>query len=192
MYGGKAERKRPWRWRRSPLRRRVDTVEAWIVLLVWAVIAAGGTLAGLLTAHAADASFALQRAERQSVRAVLVADVPQSASPTQTAYRALVKVRWTAPDGTSRTGETLATSGLRAGSSIMLWQDRGGSLTGAPTDPANASVESALYGAGAAVAVAGLIYGTGALVRWRLDRRRLDEWAREWERVGPRWSRRTG
>ncbi|MBQ0827107.1 Rv1733c family protein [Streptomyces tagetis] len=192
MCGGEAKRKRLWRWRRNPLRRRVDAVEAWIVLLVWALIAVGGTLAGLLTAHAADASFARQRAERQPVRAVLLADVPQSASPTQTAYRALVKVGWTAPDGTSRTGETPATSGLRAGSSITLWQDRDGSLTGQPADPADASVESALYGAGAAVAVAGLAYGSGALVRWRLDRRRLDEWAREWERVGPRWSQRTG
>ncbi len=36
-----------WGWRRSPLRRRVDVVEAWGVLSAWVFAVAGGLLAGL-------------------------------------------------------------------------------------------------------------------------------------------------
>lgn len=64
MHGGRRTKKTLWRWRSNPLRRRDDVLEAWLVLAVWALIAVGGTLAGVLTARAADDVFAQQRAER--------------------------------------------------------------------------------------------------------------------------------
>ncbi|WP_225823856.1 hypothetical protein [Streptomyces naphthomycinicus] len=187
-------RKRLWRWRSSPLRRREDVVEAWLVLAVWVLAVVGGAVAAMLTARAAEGVFAEQRAHRHAVRAVLVADAPDgtaAAWPTDGLVRAVV--RWTAPDGTSRTGSAPVDGGLRAGARVVVWQDDHGRL--APTKPAGATegaVEAGLFGAAAALAVTVPAYGATALVRLCLDRRRMGRWAREWDLVEPRWRHPTG
>ncbi|ELP66458.1 hypothetical protein ACKI1I_15680 [Streptomyces turgidiscabies] len=193
MHGSRRTRKRFWRWRSNPLRRHDDIIEAWIVLAVWAVIAIGGAVAGLVTAHAADEVFAAQRAERRSVRAVLLTDVPPAVSTLRGANgRSMATVRWTAPDGSTRTGEILVKSGLTAGSELAVWQDSQGELTTEPISPTDAAVEAGFLGAAAALALAGIACGTGALARWRLDQRRINRWDQEWDQVGPRWSHKTG
>ncbi|UXY25678.1 Rv1733c family protein [Streptomyces sp. HUAS TT20] len=195
MREGTSARRRRWlwRWRSNPLRRHDDIVEAWLVLAVWTVVVLGGAVAGLVTAHAADEVFARQRAERHSVRAVLLADTP---ALTLAAWgkddQAWGKVRWNAPDGTTRTGRTLVGTDLAAGTSVTIWQDRQGRLTDRPIDRTEASVEAGFLGAGAALALTGVVVGAGAVVRWRLDRRRIDQWGREWALVGPQWGHKTG
>ncbi|MCF3131846.1 Rv1733c family protein [Streptomyces olivochromogenes] len=193
MRGGRSLRSPLWRWRSNPLRRHDDIVEAWIVLAVWLTILLGGAVAGFVTAHAASESFARQRAERHSVRAVLVTDVPRTLTETWgTGDQVRATVRWTAPDGTSRTARTWVEHGAMAGTAIVVWQDDNGRLTPSPTGPGEAALESAVLGLVAAGALAGLSAGAGAVVRARLDRRRMDEWGREWDLVGPRWGHRTG
>ncbi|MFJ8114188.1 hypothetical protein [Streptomyces sp. NPDC096132] len=192
MARGTYAKKRLWRWRDNPLRRRDDIVEAWIVLAVWTAFAAGGTAAGLVTSHAADEVFAQQRAERQPVRAVLLNDVPRAATAVGvTSDRRTATVRWTASDGTPRTGRTLVDTGLKAGTSVTVWQDGQGRLTTAPPSSTEAAIESGALGTAAAAALAGLVFGGGAVVRWRLDRRRIDGWGKEWDQVGPRWGHKT-
>ncbi|GGJ06641.1 Rv1733c family protein [Streptomyces brasiliensis] len=193
MRAGRNARKRLWRWRSNPLRRHDDVIEAWIVLAAGAVIAVGGTVAGLVTAHTADEVFARQRAERQPVRAVLVTDAPASGPATWGAgTQARATVRWAAPDGRVRTGPTLVDTGSKAGTGVEVWQDGRGRLTNPPTESTEAAVESAVLAIGAAGAVAALTLGAGALARWRLDRRRIDSWGQEWDLVGPRWGHKTG
>ncbi|MFJ3306701.1 hypothetical protein ACIPSA_26975 [Streptomyces sp. NPDC086549] len=193
MRGGRSVRRRLWRWRSNPLRRHDDIVEARIVLTVWLIILVGGAVAGLVTAHAAGESFAQQRAERHSVRAVLVTGVPRIVKETWgTGDRVRATVRWTAPDGTARTGRTLVEAGKKAGTEVVVWQDDKGRLTLSPTGPTEATVESALLGLLAAGALAGLSAGAGAVARSRLDRRRLAGWGREWELIGPQWGHKTG
>ncbi|MCX4993105.1 hypothetical protein [Streptomyces sp. NBC_00568] len=192
MPGGTNVKQRLWRWRSNPLRRRDDIVEAWIVLAVWMVFAVGGSVAGLVTAHAADEVFAAQRAERQRVPAVLLNDVPLSFPAIGgTSDRRTTTVRWTASDGSTRTGRTQVDTGLEAGSTVTVWQDGHGRLTSAPLSATEAAIESGLLGVGAAAGLAGLVFGAGAVVRWQLDRHRIDEWSREWDQVGPRWGHRT-
>ncbi|MFJ8112000.1 hypothetical protein [Streptomyces sp. NPDC096132] len=192
MARGKYAKKWLWRWRGNPLRRRDDIIEAWTVLAVWTVFAVGGTAAGLVTAHAADEVFARQRAERQSVQAVLLKDVPVTATSVGgTPDRRTATVRWTMSDGSPRTGQTLVETGLKAGSRVTVWQDSRGHLTAAPPSATEAAIESGFLGTAAAIALAGLVFGAGAVVRWRLDRRRIDEWGTEWDRVGPRWGHKT-
>lgn len=153
MTGGKYLKKRLWRWRGNPLQRRDDIVEAWIVLAVWTVFAVGGTVAGLVTFHAADEVFARQRAERQSVRAVLLDDVLVSTTAVGvTSDRRTTSVRWTAPDGSARTGRTLVDTGRKAGSRVTVWQDGQGRLTAAPRSSTEAAIESGFLGAAAAAA----------------------------------------
>ncbi|MFI6355334.1 hypothetical protein ACIBJF_22335 [Streptomyces sp. NPDC050743] len=184
----------PWRRRSNPLWRREDAVEAWLVLAVWIVVVVGGAVAGVLTACAAGDVFAAQRAHRHPVRAVLLADAPQDSTaawPVDGLVRATV--RWTAPDGTDRTGITLVDSGLKAGARVVVWQDDQGVLTPAkPANPTEGAIEAGLFGAAAALAVAAPVYGAGALGRVWLDRRRMARWDREWDQVEPRWGHRSG
>ncbi|NUO43168.1 MAG: hypothetical protein HOV82_14115 [Streptomyces sp.] len=188
----KRVRKQFWRWRSNPLRRRDDIVEAWVVLVVWAVVAVGGTVAGLVTAHATDEALAQQRAGRHPVHAVLIADVPHPTPAVRSSSgKALAKVRWTAPDGSTRTDNVLVDTGLKAGTHVVAWQDRRGTWVTAPPSAGAAAVEAGVLGAAAGLALAGAVFAVGAVARSRLDRRRIDAWGREWDLMGPRWGHRT-
>ncbi|MFE3165251.1 hypothetical protein [Streptomyces sp. NPDC059224] len=182
-----------WRWRSNPLRRRADVVEACVVLAVWALVVVGGTVAGLLTARAADDVFARQRLERQPVRAVLLVDVPKSAYGLGTEdERMQGTVAWTAPDGSTRTGRTLVDTGTKAGTRVVVWLDRQGRATTKPPSAGAAAMEAGVLGTAAGCALAGAVIGAGAVARWRLEQRRLGLWDREWTTVGPRWGHKTG
>ncbi|WP_329445103.1 hypothetical protein [Streptomyces canus] len=192
MDGNKSARKLFWRWRSNPLRRHDDIVEAWLVLAVWAVVAVGGTAAGLVTAHATDETLAQQRAERHSVQAVLLTDAPKRASSVRSSSdQVLADVRWRALDGSVRTDRTPVDTGMRAGSHVVLWQDDQGSLATQPPSPAEAAVEASVLGTFAGLALAGAAYALGAIARWRLDLRRIEGWGREWDLAGPQWGHRT-
>ncbi|MFD8340348.1 hypothetical protein ACFV42_48395 [Streptomyces solisilvae] len=193
MDGGRPATKRLWRWRDNPLRRRDDILEAWIMLAVWAVIAVGGTVIGLMTAHAADEVFARQRAERHSVRAVLLDNVPRNVTGDGAAGdRITARVRWTGPEGSTHTDEALVESGLKAGTRTVIWTDGRDEITAEPLTPMEASIEAGALATVAALAFAGIAFGAGTLARWRLDRRRIDQWGTDWDLVGPRWGHRTG
>jgi len=185
-------KKRLWRLRSNPLRRHDDIVEAWIVLVMWAVVLVGGTLCGLVTSHAAAEVFAAQRAERHSVRAVLLVDTPSPTSAHGGAQDLVkAKIRWTTADGTLRTGSTLVETGQKAGSKVVVWVDAAGKLTIEPPSRTEATLESAVLGLTATLAFAGLAFGTGAAARYRLDQRRIGSWDTEWKLVGPTWGRTT-
>ncbi|MFJ8025204.1 hypothetical protein [Streptomyces sp. NPDC096311] len=182
-----------WRWRNNPLRRHDDVVEAWLVLAVWLVIAIGGTLTGLLTAHAADASFARLRHERHAVQAVLVSSTARTVGiGADTPYdRVRATVRWTAADGSTHTGKALVDYGHRVGSKVVVWLNSKEQPTTQPPTASAADVEAASLGAAAGVAFGGLAFAAGRVARWRLDQRRYDQWGREWDQAGPQWRRKT-
>ncbi|MFJ3718530.1 hypothetical protein [Streptomyces sp. NPDC090057] len=191
--GGRGRTRVPlWRWRRNPLRRRTDVLEAWFLLAVWALVVVGGTLVGLVTAQAAGQSFDRQRTERTQVRAVLLTDAPRTAVAGTGGDLTSARVRWTAPDGTRHSDSTLVPGGLRAGSTAEIWLDAWGRPSSAPLTSGEASAESALLGVSAALALTGAAFGVRCAGRWWLDRRRIQEWDREWALLGPRWGHKTG
>ncbi|MCC5478281.1 Rv1733c family protein [Streptomyces barringtoniae] len=180
-----------WRWRSNPVRRRDDVLEAWLVLAIWVLITVGGTAVGVVTARAADQVFAQQRADRIPVRAVLLDDVPRPATSGMGRDLASAKVRWTNPDGSTRSGMTLVTTGKKSGSTVRIWIDTHGKLSTQPPTPGKAAVEAGLFGASAALALSGAVFGIGSVGRGYLDRRRIKEWDREWALVGPQWGHKT-
>ncbi|MFB6959072.1 hypothetical protein ACFCYB_19075 [Streptomyces sp. NPDC056309] len=184
-------RRRLWRWRRNALRRHEDIVESWAILVTWVVIVVGGAVAGTVATGAAGQELARQRADRHPVRAVLLTAAP-AATPTENAsHQAPAKVRWTGPDGTTRTGQTLLGTDLPAGAAVTVRQDGRGHLATEPRGPAEATAQAALFGTSVSLAFGALVYGSTALVRRRLDRRRYDLWGAEWDLVGPRWDQKT-
>ncbi|MFJ7175981.1 hypothetical protein ACIQXA_06025 [Streptomyces massasporeus] len=179
-----------WRWRRSPLRRREDVLEAWILLAAWLVTAVVGPVAGVLSARATVDTLAQQRAERRPATAVVVDGASRSfVSGGVSVDHVIATVRWTAADGTSHTGRTQVDSGSKAGERVAVWTDREERLTTPPQTAGQAGIEAAFMGAasffGVAAAAAAGFYGS----RVALDRRRSRAWDAEWQRQGTWWGR---
>ncbi|OIK28104.1 hypothetical protein VT52_008235 [Streptomyces malaysiense] len=185
-------RTRLWRWRRSPLRRTSDVVEAWLLLAAWTLGVLGGAAAGTVAAAAADRGFEEDRSARRQVVAVLLGRV-REAAPTHADVgdNAGATVRWTTPDGRPRTGRAAVPAHTPEGTRVPVWITSRGDLVPRPPDRSDALLRSSLIGAGAAMAVGGTVWGSARAVRALLDRRRMRQWALEWERADPRWGGRT-
>ncbi|MFF8921224.1 Rv1733c family protein [Streptomyces albidoflavus] len=189
-----------WRWRRNPLYRRTDRVEAWLALLCGVLLLAGAPwvalTVGSATEHALLETAAAERAQRRQTvatvdrplgRPVYDAD-PETAQAPHTRIR--VVAHWTAPDGTARTGKIVAPPGSEApGDRFRIWTDLRGSPARPPMPPMMAQTHAWLAGIGAATAWGVLVEGVRRGARWRIVRFRYARWNREWERVGPDWGR---
>ncbi|MER5843785.1 hypothetical protein ABT099_26530 [Streptomyces prasinus] len=197
---GRARGTRPrrvwlWRWRRSPLRRRSDVAEAWLLLVTLVLTLLAGTVAGLAAAGAVDRSLAERRAESRTAPAVLTQDADDALPSPVTEDgsgdgRVWVKVRWTAPDGTGRTGRAEAGPGDEEGHVVTVWTDDAGRLVPEPPGGADARFQTVMAGLTVAAATGGTVVIGGWLVRSRIRRRRSEEWEAEWRRVEPSWRRR--
>ncbi|GHJ42317.1 hypothetical protein [Streptomyces sp. TS71-3] len=182
-----------WRWRSNPLRRREDLIEAWIILIVWIVVAVGGAFVGMLAARATEGTLAQQRSDRHSVSATLSQDAP--ASPAATGgndSRVRAQVHWTAPDGSQHNGRTMVEPGHQAGQHVKIWTDQHGKITSPPAGPGESALQAVLLGGSAAVFFSGVTYAAGRGVRLRVDAVRARHWDKEWEDVEPRWRHRMG
>ncbi|KOV22398.1 hypothetical protein AB0420_25575 [Streptomyces caelestis] len=190
--GTRLRRVRLWRWRRNPLRRRSDLVEAWLVLAALVLALLLGVFSGLTAAAAVDGSLAERRERTTPVTAVLAEDAAGLSAPvTENGDGGVwARVRWTASDGTDRTGRAEVDPGSRAGTKVTVWTDPAGRLVSAPPEGAEARFQSVMAGTTVAVASGGLVLLGGRLVRARLHLRRLAEWEEEWRRVEPSWRRR--
>lgn len=182
-----------WRWRRSPLRRRSDVIEAWIVLAAWVFALFGGLFAGLAAAGAVESSAARQRAQSREVPAVLVEDAADHVpSRAATDYRVWATVRWTAPDGSTHTDEARVSPETRKGETVAVWTDGKGDIVAEPLSSGETRLHAIAGGVLAATGAAGTVLATAWAVRLGLERRRMAEWAAEWERIDTRRGWRTG
>ncbi|MEU9336138.1 hypothetical protein AB0D49_23655 [Streptomyces sp. NPDC048290] len=170
-----------WRWRRNALRRPSDRTDARVLLASWTLAVLAVAVAGPLTARSVESTVARDRMERRPVTASLAAPVP--GAPSRAAADLVwAHVTWTAPDGSTRAGQTRVAPGSRAGKEVTVWTDRAGRLVTEPATATEARVHSLLVGglAGAVAAVLPLI--AGSTLRARLERRRLDQWDADWAR----------
>jgi hypothetical protein len=181
-----------WRWRRNPLRRTSDVVEAWILLVAWVLAVAGGVLAGVLTVGAMQQSAARARAHSRPVPAVLTQQAAQGAARSAGSTLMWGTVRWTDPDGAVHTGRTRVPVSATPGSHVTVWTNGQGALIPPPPSSADSAFQSALGGLWAGTATVGLVIGGAKLVRGRLDHRRFDQWDKEWARVDTPWGWKTG
>jgi hypothetical protein len=189
-----------WRWRRNPLRRSTDLVEAWValaaVLLIVLAVPLAGWCCGTVTGRALDQAVRRQHQQRHATAAHVVRPLPGpsvSANPDGSpdgATRSRVLANWTAADGSPHTGP-LITSALRdkPGDTLHIWTDDHGAIVNRPLDASTARAHAALAGIAAAAGAAGLVVGCENLVVWRLSRRRYARLDRAWAEAGPDWGR---
>jgi hypothetical protein len=181
---------RGWRLDRNPLRRRCDRVEAVVLGALLAAFGAGAPFA----AHAAgNAAYHLAARAAQAQRAVLhqvPATLLQAASSSPVYVDAggiapVVDARWRAPDGQLRTGKLLVSPGAAAGSTVLVWTDQAGQLTGPPLSQTELVSRAQLAAAGAVGGLAVALLVAGWVIRGFTDRRRLAGWDAEWLANGP-------
>jgi hypothetical protein len=184
---------RLWRWRRNPLRRRCDVIEAWVVLCGWLFALAGAVFGGLVAADAVVRSAEQQRAESQQVTAVLVKDAEEPGpARVTTDHLVWATVRWTDSDGSVRTDEARVPPKTKAGGKVEVWTDRHGVLPKEPLSETEIMMHSIAGGVLAGTGAAGLVLGSAWVVRLGLERRRMEQWAAEWERLDTPWGWKTG
>ena len=179
---------------RNPLRRRSDRVETTVLGLLLAAFLAGAPFA----THAAGSwAYATSAREAQAQRASL-RQVPATllkAAPAWNGYGnggglPEVDARWRATDGQVRAGEVFVQVGAAAGSTVLVWTNRTGQLTGPPLGPAQLARRAQMAASAAAGSLAIVLIAAGWLARKFLDRRRLAAWDADWLATGPRWSSR--
>ncbi|MET7617314.1 hypothetical protein [Streptomyces sp. NPDC005408] len=190
-----------WRWRRNPLRRATDLLEAWVALVAAVLLVtaapAFGWLSGSLTDDSLRQSVRIQRQQRHPVTATVLRPAkepkPPAYDPEGSATREKrrpVVAKWTAVDGSRHTGNvSTVLRTARPGVTFTLWTDRTGMIVNRPMDAATARVHAVLAGIGAALSAAGLVECTRRLVVWRLVRRRYARLDRAWAAAGPDWGR---
>jgi hypothetical protein len=177
---------------RNPLRRTADWVEAALLVALLVVFVAGAPLAAVTSGGwAAAAASTAQRVEAgwRAVPATLAQRAPASAPAMfQVPPEVAVWARWTAPDGTPRTGRVFAPAGTPAGRVVTVWTNRGGRVTGYPARTLNVVEQAVLTGLLAVVGLTAALAATWLAVRRLLDRHRLASWDISWAAVGPRWT----
>ncbi|MEV7534659.1 hypothetical protein ACIQNV_16110 [Streptomyces hydrogenans] len=190
-----------WRWRHNPLRRGTDLVEAWValvaVLALCLAVPAAGYAAGSAARQSLQRAAHAQQAGRVATTAHVLRSAPTppsaAASSDQAAeqrFRRAVVARWTAPDGTSRTGTVTTSRGSSSpGDSFALWTDRTGRPVTAPLAQDTARAHAVLVGLTVAVLAGVAVELVRRLMMRHLRMRRYARLDRAWASVGPDWGR---
>jgi hypothetical protein len=174
----------------NPIRRTVDRFEAVIrIALAAAFLFIAPSVAVRVGHHIEPAGLRAQQTVRHRVTATLLRDAPLPAGRLgMAATRPLVQARWTAPDGSSRTGDIHAPWGQGTGSTTTIWIDD----TGRSTEPPLRHSQLVSQGVTAAVltvaALASTVLVISQVIRLLLDRLRMAGWEAGWSIVEPRWT----
>lgn len=179
-------------WDHNPLRRGVDRIEAATMSALLAIFLIGGPALAVVAGRLADsAGLREQRAEQSWYQrpATLLASAGMQLGDSTDLDTAWVLARWTARDGQQRTGLVATTLDARAGERVDVWLTADGRLTHPPLSAADVrdqvtfTVLSLLMGLALVLAV------TAGLLQVMFSRRRMAGWQRDWDAVGPLWSR---
>jgi hypothetical protein len=176
---------------RNPLRRAADRAEFAVAALLLAAFLAGVPLTALAAAHWAAASgLRTERAQAgwHQVAAVLLRDAPASVgSQSFSVPWPQVPAQWASPAG-PRTGTVGAPPGATVGSTVEIWTDRSGGLTGTPITAADVADRVLLAALTAPVALSVLLLVLWAYAGIFLDWRRMAAWDADWAVTGPQWT----
>jgi hypothetical protein len=156
----------------------------------------------VVTAVGVEGAAVRQSQELRAISAVLTENAPAAARNVSidsnsdryiasNGDRVRATVRWTASDGSSRTGEALVPADRPAGTRTTVWLGGRGALHDPPASSGQAAELGVVIGSLAATGVCLLVVGGLRVVRFRLDRRREAKWEQEWAEAGPKWGRRT-
>jgi hypothetical protein len=177
---------------RNPLRRRVDRLESALLLgaLVAALLAIPAAAAlGTTIRNRSEHTAAQQRAELHPVQARTLENATKAVPSALGQISTRVRVIWFDASGSPREGSADVLIGTEAGTELTIWLDRAEAMARAPREPADSAALGVAAGVTMPMLAWLLLWGLFRLARLLLDRRRAQDWAREWEQVSPRWTR---
>lgn len=181
---------------RNPLARRSDRIEGVVLLVVVLGLIIALPLAffaGGATYREQAAISEQQHATRQLVTATLLeaAPAPRPAIDSSLADNGSpgVRARWTAPDGSARTGTVPAAPGSAAGARVPVWLTESGDPGPAPLNSTEITTTGIVAGAFFWLASASVLVTGYWLARLILDRRRGSRWDHEWAAARQKWAR---
>ena len=178
----------------NPLRRSADRLEVVLRLVTAILILAGAPIASIGVGRAVDHLVIRQTQAQQAadhhIRAVLTQAAPANGSPdpysgVQTVW---VPARWTAPNGSARSGEVLAPAGAAQGSTVAIWVNASGVATDPPDTRGDVVSDVFIASTSTGLLLIVALVGLQGLGRYALDRRRMRAWDAEWRAVGPLWN----
>ncbi|RXS71624.1 hypothetical protein EST54_00620 [Streptomyces sioyaensis] len=164
--------------------------ESWMILTTGVLIAVLAPAAGAVAGSAVDDASQQQSRQWHTVSAVVTKDPPASigVEPLGGAGgRPHTTVRWTAPDGTVRTGEAAVAPGVKAGDRTTVRLDRHGSVVRNPVSPEGSLAESIAMGTVAASGTGVVLLGAERAGAHLLNRRRYAQWEKEWAEADSQW-----
>jgi len=182
------------RFDRNPLRRATDRAETVVLAVLVAAFLIGTPFAALAAGawtHGMAREVQLaQEASRHQVTAVVLAVAPPSTG-MGVSFAWEVQARWRAPDGREVIRQVPVAAGTVAGQKVQVWTDnRTSDVTGAPLTDAQVAQQTMAAEAIGAVAAVGVLALAGVLARWRINKRRMNDWDADWHATGPRWTTR--
>lgn len=190
-----------WRWRKNPLRRGTDLMEAWVALVAALLLALAAPATGWICGSRINSSLQhtvrLQREERHRTTVVVTGQPKEhhhnafdAESAADHGGGSQVLATWSAADGTRRTG-TLTAPGRRItpGATFTIWTDPLGKPVRGPMNGDWARLNAVMAGAATTLVAAVLVELLRRLVLWRLVRRRYSRLDRAWAKAGPDWGR---
>ena len=178
---------------RNPLRRAADRAERALLVVLFALFAAGIPAAALAVEHWAGLGAAraarVAAAAQRPVSAHLLHSAPASVGPANpSSYLVSEPAWWADSAGVRHIGTVLVAAGTKAGTVLHEWTDGAGGLTGSRIDPAQLSSGAALAAIGTILLLIAVLVVIMLVIRRHLDRRRLADWEEGWTSVGPEWT----
>lgn len=166
----------------NPLIRRSDRVQARVKNIVVALAIVMLPLSvwfGMATLSSQQSNVAEQQYSRHSVTATTTEDASADSTLVQSDFTtqssANVDATWSF-DGVEHSGQVSVTTGSPAGTESAVWVDNSGNRSTQPITDADAVAAALFTGIGSLAAVALLLYGLYAAVRFHLDTQREAEW----------------
>jgi hypothetical protein len=178
---------------RNPLRRAADRAERALLVILFALFAAGIPAAALAVAHwaglgAAQAAKVAAAAQRP-VTAHLLHAAPAPVGPANpSAYLVSEPAWWADAAGVRHIDTVLVAAGTKAGTVLHEWTGAAGGLTSARIDPGQLSSGAVLAAVGTGLLLVAVLVVIVLVIRRHLDRRRLADWEDGWTSVGPEWT----
>jgi len=179
---------------RNPLRRTSDRVETYLLVGLFAALAAVAPFAAQSASHAAYAG-ALRFQHAQLATSHLVrAELTRVTADPDSAYMLSAYVpaeaAWMSATGVRNTGQVMAPDGSKKGSIVSVWTDQAGNLVSPPLLTSQVSGDGQLAAFGTVAGLGFFYLGAVAVTRLVLHRRRMAAWDADWLLTAPAWNRR--
>jgi hypothetical protein len=184
---------RAWR---SPLRRRVDRIEAAVLCVLAVLFLIIAPLLATWAARVGDAAGLREMRADASLRRVhaTLLENASAGQPVPAGWAvpdgsgSLVRAKWDSPSGRARTGVLDVPAGTRASQRVTVWVTKSGKLAEPPVNRADVQERVVLTVLGTEFGFVALLLVAAAVVRAAANRRRMADWGRAWAAFSPRSS----